>query len=76
VKITDALGRDLADNRRLEEWAAWAGVSSRTLSRRFIADTGLTFAQWRQQARMLRSLERVADGAPVTTIALELGYEN
>ncbi|WP_250469240.1 helix-turn-helix transcriptional regulator [Caballeronia sp. GAFFF2] len=76
VKITDALGRDLADNRRLEEWAAWAGVSARTLSRRFIADTGLTFAQWRQQARMLRSLERVADGAPVTTIALELGYEN
>lgn len=76
LKITDALANDLADNRRLEEWAAWAGVSPRTLSRRFMAETGLTFAQWRQQARMLRALERVADRVPVTTIALETGYEN
>jgi AraC-like DNA-binding protein len=76
VRITDALALDLADNRRLEEWAAWAGVSARTLSRRFIASTGLTFAQWRQQARLLRALERVADNVPVTTISLELGYDN
>ncbi|WP_250517620.1 helix-turn-helix transcriptional regulator [Caballeronia sp. INDeC2] len=76
AKITDALANDLSDNRRFEEWAAWAGVSPRTMSRRFVADTGLTFAQWRQQARMLRALERVADGIPVTTIALELGYGN
>ncbi|SAK60800.1 AraC family transcriptional regulator [Caballeronia fortuita] len=76
VKITDALANDLSDNRRFEEWAAWAGVSPRTMSRRFVAHTGLTFAQWRQQARMLRALERVADGVPVTTIALELGYGN
>lgn len=76
VRIADALASDLADNRSLEEWAAWSGVSARTLSRRFVAETGLTFAQWRQQARLLRALERVADGAPVTTIAFELGYEN
>ncbi|MGE8488865.1 MAG: helix-turn-helix domain-containing protein, partial [Paraburkholderia nemoris] len=57
-------------------WAAWAGVAPRTLSRRFVAETGLTFAQWRQQARLLRALELVADGLPVTTIALELGYDN
>lgn len=76
VRIAEALASDLADNRRLEEWAIWAGLSARTLSRRFVAETGLTFAQWRQQARLMRALERVADGVPVTTIALELGYEN
>lgn len=76
VRITDALAGDLSDNRRLEEWAVWAGVAPRTLSRRFVAETGLTFAQWRQQARLLRALELVADGLPVTTIALELGYDN
>ncbi|VWC34734.1 AraC family transcriptional regulator [Burkholderia aenigmatica] len=76
IKITDALAADLADNRRLEEWAEWAGISARTMSRRFVAETGLTFAQWRQQARLLRALERIADGAPVTTIALDLGYDN
>ncbi|QGZ64905.1 AraC family transcriptional regulator [Paraburkholderia acidisoli] len=75
-KITDALACDLADTRRLEEWAEWAGLSPRTLSRRFIAETGMTFAQWRQQARVLRALERVAEGVSVTTIALELGYDN
>ena len=46
------------------------------MSRRFVAETGLTFAQWRQQARLLRALERIADGVPVTTIALDLGYDN
>ncbi|HEF5782998.1 TPA: helix-turn-helix transcriptional regulator [Burkholderia multivorans] len=76
VRITDALAADLADNRRLEDWARWAGLGARTLSRRFVAETGLTFAQWRQQARLMRALEKVADGVPVTTIALDLGYEN
>lgn len=76
VKITDALTRNLGDNRRQEQWAEWAGLSERTLSRRFVAQTGLTFGRWRQQARMLAALERVSDGVPVTNIALELGYEN
>ena len=39
-------------------------------------ETGLSFAQWRQQARLLRALELIADGVAVTTIALELGYDN
>lgn len=76
VRITDALASDLSDNRRLEQWATWAGLTPRTLSRRFLAETGLTFAQWRQQARLLRALEFIAQGVPVTTVALELGYEN
>jgi AraC-like DNA-binding protein len=76
ARITDALVSDLSDSRRLEQWAAWAGLAPRTLSRRFVAETGLTFAQWRQQARLLRALELVADGIPVTTIALDLGYDN
>ncbi|ABO57765.1 MULTISPECIES: AraC family transcriptional regulator [Burkholderia] len=76
ARITDALAANLADNRRLEEWAEWAGIGARTMSRRFVAETGLTFAQWRQQARLLRALEKIADGAPVTTIALDLGYDN
>jgi AraC-like DNA-binding protein len=76
VRITDALATNLADNRRLEEWAEWAGISARTMSRRFVAETGLTFAQWRQQARLLRALEKLADGVPVTTVALDLGYDN
>ncbi|WP_250517867.1 helix-turn-helix transcriptional regulator [Caballeronia sp. INDeC2] len=76
ARVTDALACNLSDARRLEEWAAWAGLSARTMSRRFIAETGMSFAQWRQQARLLRALELVADGVSVTAIAFELGYDN
>ena len=76
VRIADSLVGNLADNRSLDEWAHWAGLAPRTLSRRFVAETGMTFARWRQQARLLRALELIADSVPVTTIALELGYDN
>ncbi|MBK5414339.1 AraC family transcriptional regulator [Pseudomonas sp. TH31] len=75
-RIIQALVDDLADHRSLEQWAQWGGVSARTLARRFVSETGFTFSQWRQRARLLRALELLAAGEVVTTIALELGYEN
>ncbi|MFT4439555.1 AraC family transcriptional regulator [Caballeronia sp. 15715] len=76
LRIARALADDLADNRRLEEWAAWGGVATRTLTRRFIDETGFSFSEWRQRARLMRALEMLASGVAVTTIALDLGYEN
>lgn len=73
-RIARALIADPADDRDLESWAAWGAVSSRTLSRRFVTETGFNFTAWRQRARMLRSLEMLATGMPVTAIALDLGY--
>lgn len=62
------------DVRSLDQWADWAGVSARTVSRLFRAQTGVSFAQWRQQARLTRGLERLAAGEPVATVADALGY--
>ena len=62
------------DNRALEDWATRAGLSSRSLSRLFRAETALSFAQWRQQARLSRALERLAEGEPVAVVAEHLGY--
>lgn len=73
-RIARALLHDPADARDLETWADWAATSSRTLSRRFVTETGFTFTAWRQRARLLRSLEMLAADVPVTAIALELGY--
>ncbi|MBL3554714.1 helix-turn-helix domain-containing protein, partial [Rhodovulum sulfidophilum] len=56
-------------------WAAWAGVAPRTLSRRFVLETGLTFTVWRQRSLLLRSVEMLIEGRPVTTVAFDLGYE-
>lgn len=75
-RITDAMLADLTDDRSLEEWADWAGIASRTLSRRFAAETGFGFSEWRQRARTLRAIELLADGAAVTTVAMDLGYDN
>ena len=76
MRIARALLDDLADPRGLDQWAAYAALSPRTLSRRFLAETGFTFADWRQRARLMRAIERLAAGASVTTIALDLGYDN
>lgn len=73
-RIARALIADPADDRDLERWADWAAVSSRTLSRRFVAETGFNFTAWRQRARLMRSQEMLAAGTSVTAIALDLGY--
>jgi AraC-like DNA-binding protein len=73
--ITDHLVTDPADKRPLGAWARTAGASTRTLARLFRSETGLGFAHWRQEARLLRALERLAAGEAVTTVALELGYD-
>ncbi|MBI3917042.1 MAG: helix-turn-helix transcriptional regulator [Betaproteobacteria bacterium] len=51
-------------------------TSTRTLYRRFLRETGITFARWKQQARLLESIRRLAEGTPVTTVAVDLGYES
>ncbi len=58
----------------LDAMAARAGMSRRTFTRLFRAQTGLGFAQWRQQACLLAAIARLADGQAVTRIALDLGY--
>lgn len=75
-KVAEALYDDPADNRGLDEWARVAGASARTLARLFQAETGLGFRAWRQQLRLQRALEMLAEGIPVTTVALDLGYES
>ncbi|MGR5503955.1 helix-turn-helix domain-containing protein, partial [Vibrio sp. DNB22_10_4] len=70
-----AILADPSDPRTLEDWAAEAGASSRTLSRLFIAQTGLSFVHWRQQARICAALPLLAAGMPVTAVSAELGYE-
>ena len=75
-RVTEALSRDLGRRAGLDIWAKKAGASARTLARLFVKETGLTFQAWRRQARLLKALEWLAAGKPVTAIALDLGYES
>lgn len=61
-----ALGLDAA--------ADEAGMSRRTFTRLFREETGVSFAQWRQQVCLLAAIERLSRGQAVTRVALDLGY--
>lgn len=75
-RIARAITTDPADARSLTDWAAWAGLAPRSVSRGFVAETGFTLAAWRQRARLLKALELLAAGRAVGSIALDLGYDN
>lgn len=76
MRLAEMLIANPADARSLEDWAREIGTSKRTLGRLFTEQTGMPFRAWRQQRRLLRALELLATGANVTSVALELGYEN
>lgn len=52
------------------------GFGVRTLERRFLAETGMTFGQWRRHARFLRSLRLLAEGRAVKAVARDAGYKS
>jgi AraC-like DNA-binding protein/mannose-6-phosphate isomerase-like protein (cupin superfamily) len=75
-KIYDSLARNPGNKRSLEGWGKMVGATGRTLARRFRAETGMSFGHWRQQMRILEGLRRLALNEPVTTVALDLGYDS
>lgn len=54
--------------------AARLDVSERTLSRLFLKETGLSFGQWLQRARLDSSLTSLAAGHAIVDVALDHGY--
>ncbi|MBL0373201.1 helix-turn-helix transcriptional regulator [Rhizobium sp. KVB221] len=63
-------------NARLDDWATRLAMSRRTFTRFFRKETGISFVTWRQQASVFACLPRLAEGVPVTHVALEAGYES
>ncbi|MEF0941148.1 AraC family transcriptional regulator [Rhizobium sp. BR 362] len=63
-------------NARLDDWAEKLAISRRTFTRQFRKETGISFTTWRQQASVFACLPQLAEGQPVTNVALEAGYES
>lgn len=53
-----------------------AGASPRTLSRLFLAETGMGFARWRDHLRVTVAVDRLMLGHSITQTALDLGYQS
>ena len=67
---------DLSALRSNQHDADALSLSARTLYRRFLKETGITFSRWKRQARLLEAVRRLAGGSSVTDVALDLGYQN
>ena len=76
LRICELLQTEPDDASTMAEWAQRLAVDVKTIQRLFVKQTGLTFGQWRQQARLLRALEMLATGEKVIDVALALGYES
>jgi AraC-like DNA-binding protein/quercetin dioxygenase-like cupin family protein len=73
-RVAEGLRADVTDNRTLAQWGRIVGASARTLSRLFVAETGMSFGRWRTTARLAASLPLLAGGASVSTVARRTGY--
>jgi AraC-like DNA-binding protein len=60
----------------LEEAAQTLCMSSRTLSRLFHREVGMSFPDWRRHTRLLLSLSRLTSGMSIFEVALEHGYDS
>jgi AraC-like DNA-binding protein len=76
LEICTAISARPADNTTASEWARRLQVDPKTVHRLFVRETGMTFGQWRTQARLMLALEHLAAGDKVLNVALDLGYES
>ena len=76
VRVMEALLKLPGDTRDLEQWGRLTGASGRTLSRLFLAESGLTFRAWRTRLILQEAITRLSQGEPVTNVAFDLGYKS
>ena len=73
-RVADSLLVDVTDSRALAAWGRTVGASARTLTRLFVAETGMGFERWRTRSRLAAALPLLADGAAVSAAAYAVGY--
>jgi AraC-like DNA-binding protein/mannose-6-phosphate isomerase-like protein (cupin superfamily) len=72
--LCEAVIDDPARHATLEDWAAEAGASPRTVARLFRQELDTSFVQWRRQVLLAKALSMAAQRRPMAHIAAALGY--
>nr|WP_314260725.1 helix-turn-helix transcriptional regulator [uncultured Devosia sp.] len=81
---TSAIGRriaevallDPANHLDVDELASRTATSVRTLSRVFPTETGLTFKSWRQRARIVSAIDKLAHGQSIAAASASTGFSS
>ncbi len=76
ARFCDGLQNDPARAVSLEEASEALHMSRSTFMRLFHRETGLSFAHWRKQARLLHALSLLAEGKSILDAALACGYDS
>ena len=74
-RVARALLNAPGDMGELDGWARRAAMSRRTFTRRFHAETGLSFVAWRQRVKVHAALQALSEGQSVGETAYDLGYQ-
>lgn len=60
----------------LEQWAEYLGVCSKTVTRSFHAETGLSFSRWRAVLRAREAVVQLSASAELVDVAEATGYHS
>lgn len=75
-RICQGILQNPSDSKTSAQWGANVGASARTLERLFQKETGISFGSWRRQARLMAAMTRLAAGASIANVAMDLGYDS
>ncbi|WP_054311116.1 AraC family transcriptional regulator [Mesorhizobium sp. 1M-11] len=73
-RICDALIETPSLETDIDSWGSIVGLSRRTLTRKFRAETSLTFGEWRRRLRAARATIQQTEGQPLRAVAGKVGY--
>lgn len=73
-RVAEMMLADTHQRLSLEALAKRAATSTRTASRLFPRETGLTLKVWRQRARIVKAMELLSGGDPPAKVARDLGF--
>ncbi|MFJ8039146.1 GlxA family transcriptional regulator [Kitasatospora sp. NPDC096147] len=75
-RVQDLIDTHFASRLGLADLAASAGLSERTLTRRFTEATGLTPLRYQQELRLERAEHLIAHGSTVEAAARQVGFQD
>src|SRR5699024_5647516 len=74
--IVDAVRADPADGTSLAQWSHRLGVSTRTITRSFETETGMTYRTWVATARGRQAVQLIARPVPLEQATKSVAYRS
>jgi AraC-like DNA-binding protein len=75
-RFVEEMSKEPQNDRDLNAWARFTGMSTRSLLRNYQQETGMTIGQWRQHLRILVALEKLSNKSSVTETCFAVGYNS